>query len=172
MGMKKTVATRAPHPETSHPATEPAIKELMPIKVGPLLKRLKKLDDSPMPTPKPKLAPEVLWGEGSSRKKDKGVARPRSMRDFCQVKAWVLDKPYMALEIAGLPKLVEEKFVSVAQATRKKAKKDLIVELSVALEKAQPTITQYKESSDFKSGLEKMGRVSYEFEYKTALTRF
>ncbi|RRT81684.1 hypothetical protein B296_00005094 [Ensete ventricosum] len=44
------------------------------------------------PTPKPMPAP----GEGSSQK-EKGVARPRSIRDLCW--AWVPDEPCIAREI-------------------------------------------------------------------------
>ncbi|RZR94270.1 hypothetical protein BHM03_00022938 [Ensete ventricosum] len=52
--------------------------------------------------------PEVPWGEESSRKKENGVPRPWSIRDLCQVKAQVPDEPYMAREIADLPKLVRD----------------------------------------------------------------
>ncbi|RZS13601.1 hypothetical protein BHM03_00045219 [Ensete ventricosum] len=65
-----------------------------------------------------------------------------------------------------------EEFLSMARAVRKKAKKDLIVELSAALKKAWATIAQYKESPDFKLGLKTMGWINYEFRYKIVLTCF
>ncbi|RRT72257.1 hypothetical protein B296_00003036 [Ensete ventricosum] len=65
-----------------------------------------------------------------------------------------------------------EEFLSVAQTVRKKAEKDLAVEFSVTPKKARVTIAQHKESPCFKSGLEKMGRVSYEFGYKIVVTHF
>ncbi|RWW85550.1 hypothetical protein BHE74_00005752 [Ensete ventricosum] len=55
---------------------------------------------------KPKPAPKVLRGEGSNRKKEKGVACSWSMRDLCRVKARVPDEPYMAREIVELPESV------------------------------------------------------------------
>ncbi|RRT39270.1 hypothetical protein B296_00014893 [Ensete ventricosum] len=51
---------------------------------------------------KPKPTPKVLRGEGSNRKKEKGVACSWSMRDLCRVKARVPNEPYMAREIAEL----------------------------------------------------------------------
>ncbi|RRT54460.1 hypothetical protein B296_00042633 [Ensete ventricosum] len=117
LGMKKAVVTRDSHPETSRPATEPAVKKLVSVKVLPPLKRLKKLGDSLVPASKPKPASEVLRGEGSSRKKDKGVARPRSIRDLCRVKAWVPDEPYMAREIVELLELVGDSPLKVRWAS-------------------------------------------------------
>ncbi|RWW57469.1 hypothetical protein BHE74_00035749 [Ensete ventricosum] len=65
-----------------------------------------------------------------------------------------------------------EEFILVAWVAQKKVKKDLAIDLSAAPKKARATIAHYKESPGFKSGLEKMGGVSYELEYKIALTRF
>ncbi|RZS01461.1 hypothetical protein BHM03_00031313 [Ensete ventricosum] len=76
------------------------------------------------------------------------------------------------LEVARAKNQEMEEFLSVAQTVRKKAEKDLAVEFSVTPKKARVTIAQHKESSCFKSGLEKMGRVSYEFGYKIAVTHF
>ncbi|RWW81827.1 hypothetical protein BHE74_00009741 [Ensete ventricosum] len=65
-----------------------------------------------------------------------------------------------------------EEFLSVSRVARKKAEKGLVVELSAILKKARATITQYKESPNFKSSLKKIGRVSYEFGYNITLTHF
>ncbi|RZS16230.1 hypothetical protein BHM03_00048191 [Ensete ventricosum] len=215
-GDEEGVVTWDSHPETSRPTTEPAVKKLVSVKVLPPLKRLKKLGDS---------------------LKDKGVARPRSIRDLCRVKAWVPDEPYMAREIVELPELVGDSPLKVRWASLAPRHKvwadgaDAQVDVqklkdesgSVAIaaaevgtmrrlqrwtrsnarkprpsrriplggvggaeegregpcrraehgpEKARATIAHYKESLGFKSSLEKMGRVSYEFGYKIALTRF
>ncbi|RWW58764.1 hypothetical protein BHE74_00034336 [Ensete ventricosum] len=69
-------------------------------------------------------------------------------------------------------KALEKELQGLKRNLEAKAEKDLAVELSVAPEKAQATIAEYKESPSFKSGLEKMGWVSYEFRYKIALMRF
>ncbi|RWW70209.1 hypothetical protein BHE74_00022120 [Ensete ventricosum] len=76
------------------------------------------------------------------------------------------------LKVARAKNQEMEEFLSVAQTVRKKAEKDLAVEFSVTPKKARVTIAQHKESPCFKSGLEKMGRVSYEFGYKIAVTHF
>ncbi|RWV81981.1 hypothetical protein GW17_00056555, partial [Ensete ventricosum] len=78
VGMKKAVVAQAPHLEMSRPATEPIVERPMSVKVGPPMKRLKKLE---------------------------GGRRPRSMRDLYGVKVWVPNEPYMAQEIARLPEL-------------------------------------------------------------------
>ncbi|RRT71768.1 hypothetical protein B296_00002997 [Ensete ventricosum] len=93
-GMKKAIAAWAPCPKTSRPAIKPTAKEPVPVEVGPHAKKLKRSDDSvdlikgasPKPTLKPKPMPEGPRGEGSNRKKEKGVARPHSMRDVCWVR--------------------------------------------------------------------------------------
>ncbi|RZS06804.1 hypothetical protein BHM03_00037523 [Ensete ventricosum] len=69
-------------------------------------------------------------------------------------------------------KALEKELQGLKRNLEAKVEKDLVVELSAAPEKAQTTIAQYKESPSFKSGLEKMGWVSYEFRYKIALMRF
>ncbi|RZS15503.1 hypothetical protein BHM03_00047336 [Ensete ventricosum] len=79
LGMKKAVATQAPHPEMPHLTIEPVVEKPISVEVGPFLKRLKKLGDSSALAPKPK----PTLGEGSSRK-EKGVAHPRSMWDLCR----------------------------------------------------------------------------------------
>ncbi|RRT72057.1 hypothetical protein B296_00005137 [Ensete ventricosum] len=240
-----------------HWTTEPAVEKPVFVEVELPLKRLKKLGNSLALALKPKLKPAL--SEGSSQK-EKGVAHLWSMRDLYQVKAQAPDKPYMAREIVGLPKLPGdsplkarwasltprykvwtdranagklkdesslvaitvakaraneaiaklekvqhgeakahekvkalekelqglkgdldvgmaknrkiEEFLLVAWAVQKKVKKDLAINLSAAPKKARVTIAHYKESPGFKSGLEKMGGVSYELEYKIALTRF
>ncbi|RZS13971.1 hypothetical protein BHM03_00045612 [Ensete ventricosum] len=57
------------------------------------------------------------------------------------------------------------------------SKKELHEELHEALESARAelhrqTVVQYKESLDFKEGLKRMGRVTYEYGYRVALARF
>ncbi|RRT78481.1 hypothetical protein B296_00009992 [Ensete ventricosum] len=79
LGMKKTVVTRAPRSEASRPVTEPVAKEPMLIKVEPLAKKLKGISDSASPVKGASLAPPSKprpMPEGSSRKKEKWVARP------------------------------------------------------------------------------------------------
>ncbi|RWW20566.1 hypothetical protein GW17_00015324 [Ensete ventricosum] len=168
----------------------------MSIDVMPPLKRLKKLGDSPTPIRKPKPAPKVLRWEGSNRKKEKWVARPRSMRDLCRVKARVPNEPYMAQEIAKLPESDEDgplkaKWASLtprhkvwvdgadAQLDEVQRREAKAFEKVKAMEKGLQGLQEgtsdhprYKESADYKSGLEKMGWVSYEFDYKIALTHF
>ncbi|RRT55414.1 hypothetical protein B296_00019779 [Ensete ventricosum] len=101
---------------------------------------------------------EVQCGEAEALKKVKALQELQGLKGY-------LD--------AGRAKNREmEEFLSVAQAVRKKAKKDLIAELSAALKKARATIAQYKESPDFKLGLKTMGRINYEFRYKIALRCF
>ncbi|RZS13296.1 hypothetical protein BHM03_00044863 [Ensete ventricosum] len=44
-------------------------------------------------------------GEGSSRRRDKAMSWPRSMRDLCMVRAHSRDEPFLAQEIVDLPEL-------------------------------------------------------------------
>ncbi|RWV89369.1 hypothetical protein GW17_00048482 [Ensete ventricosum] len=88
---RKVVTARVPRPKTSRPIANPAIEKHVPIEVRPPTKKLKRSGDSigpikeasPAPTPKPRPAPEVPRGDGSCRKKEKGVAHPWAMRDLC-----------------------------------------------------------------------------------------
>ncbi|RRT64985.1 hypothetical protein B296_00015645 [Ensete ventricosum] len=90
---RKVVTAWVPRPETSRPIANPAIEKHVPIEVRPPTKKLKRSGDSigpikeasPAPTPKPRPAPEVPRGDGSCRKKEKGVAHPWAMRDLCRV---------------------------------------------------------------------------------------
>ncbi|RWW53405.1 hypothetical protein BHE74_00040117 [Ensete ventricosum] len=79
LGMKKAVATQAPHLEMPHLTIEPVVEKPISVEVGPFLKRLKKLGDSSVLAPKSK----PTLGEGSSRK-EKGATHPRSIWDLCR----------------------------------------------------------------------------------------
>ncbi|RWV91303.1 hypothetical protein GW17_00046417 [Ensete ventricosum] len=46
--------------------------------------------------------------EGSNKRRDKAVSRPRSMRDLSRVKAQSRDEPFLVQEIVDLPKLSGE----------------------------------------------------------------
>ncbi|RZS03152.1 hypothetical protein BHM03_00033303 [Ensete ventricosum] len=119
--MKKAVATQAPRPEISNLVTEYAIEKSALVEVEPPTKKLKRSGDSagtakevsPTLAPKSRPTPEIPRGEGSSRKKEKWVARPRSMGDLCRVKAWVPNEPDMAREIANLLEPVEDNLLKV-----------------------------------------------------------
>ncbi|RRT70209.1 hypothetical protein B296_00028866 [Ensete ventricosum] len=166
IGMKKMVAAWAPCLETSRLAIEPTAKKPVSVEVGPTMKRLEKLSDSLAPAPKPK----PTLGKGINRKEKGHHHFAMGLIDWVHDTGRVIDNLSRLNEElqADVQKLNDESSpVAVA-----KVEKDFAVELSMAPEKAQVTIAQYKESPSFKSGLEKMGWVSYEFRYKIALMRF
>ncbi|RRT66175.1 hypothetical protein B296_00039430 [Ensete ventricosum] len=62
--------------------------------------------------------------------------------------------------------------IRLSQAVRKKDDESLAAKRDATPERAQAKIAQYKETPDFKFGLEKIDRVSYEYGHKVALARF
>ncbi|RZR81889.1 hypothetical protein BHM03_00008195 [Ensete ventricosum] len=60
----------------------------------------------------------------------------------------------------------------MVQSALKKVEGSLAEEQCIAPERAQASIIQYKETHDFKLGLERMGQVSYEYGYRVVLAHF
>ncbi|RWW59285.1 hypothetical protein BHE74_00033790 [Ensete ventricosum] len=85
-----------------------------PCEIDPLAKKVKMPGDSEAPCKEAPVALasnkmptlEVPRGEGSSRQKYNVNLRARSMRDLCRVRAHSLNEPFLAQEIARLPKRV------------------------------------------------------------------
>ncbi|RRT80761.1 hypothetical protein B296_00003242 [Ensete ventricosum] len=74
-------------------------------------------DASPMVNPKKESPPEAPHMEGSSRRRDKTISWPRSMRYLYRVRAHSHNKPFLAQEIADLPKMSREGPLETCWAT-------------------------------------------------------
>ncbi|RRT41098.1 hypothetical protein B296_00052194 [Ensete ventricosum] len=127
----------------SHPATEPTTEKPVSIEVRPPLKRLKKLSNSPVLILSRSMLPKFFGGRGATERRRRGS--PTLVRRGPAREAEALEK-VKALELQGLKGDLEavrvktqemEEFLSVIWMTRKKVKKDLVVELNTDPEKAR-----------------------------------
>ncbi|RRT46774.1 hypothetical protein B296_00052765 [Ensete ventricosum] len=111
--------------------------------------------------------------KGRIRANSRSAAKAQANEVIAKLR-WVQRREAETLEkVQTLETELQGLKASLEVAERKKREADEFLSMArMAREKARATIAQYKELSGFKSGLKKMGWVSYEFGYKIVLMRF
>ncbi|RZS04693.1 hypothetical protein BHM03_00035068 [Ensete ventricosum] len=113
--------------------------------------------------------------------------RPRSMNDLFKTKVHKDDAGYYTMHMSDLAsekELIEvqsnlaeiQRLLKEARVRARKMDDELLQSVkaleSTRVELPKQVVDRYKESVGFKEGLKRMGRVTYEYEYRVTLTRF